>query len=144
MTSILGGWTAFFKISIWKQHFNWNSRNCCIECTLRHIKPEKAQLFNSISAAVFNLDDVLSLNLQVEVQNGVFSRRLWHRLKIRTGKAIPLLLLCSSLRCRCLFLPGGGKVSPRKSVVQSACQYDVTSRVSDFQNGEQSVLRRDA
>ena len=30
---------------------------------------------------------------------------------------------------------------PRKSVVQSACQYDVTSRVSDFQNGEQSVHR---
>ena len=33
---------------------------------------------------------------------------------------------------------GRGEVSPRKSVVQSACQYDVTSRVSDFQNGEQS------
>ena len=30
---------------------------------------------------------------------------------------------------------GEGEVSPRKSVVQSACQYDVTSRVSDFQNG---------
>ena len=28
-------------------------------------------------------------------------------------------------------------------MVQSACQYDVTSRVSDFQNGEQSVHRRD-
>ena len=27
-----------------------------------------------------------------------------------------------------------GEVSPRKSVVQSACQYDVTSRVSVFQN----------
>ena len=39
--------------------------------------------------------------------------------------------------------PGGGEVSPRKSVVQSACQSDVTSRVSDFQNGEQSVLRID-
>ena len=40
--------------------------------------------------------------------------------------------------------PGvGGEVSPRKSVVQSACQYDVTSRVSDFQNGEQRVYRRD-
>ena len=38
---------------------------------------------------------------------------------------------------------GGGKVSPRKSVVQSACQYDFSSRVSDFQNGEQSVHRRD-
>ena len=38
---------------------------------------------------------------------------------------------------------GGGMVSPRKSVVQSACQYDVTTRVSDFQNGEQSVHRRD-
>ena len=25
-------------------------------------------------------------------------------------------------------------------MVQSACQYDVTSRVSDFQNGEQSVI----
>ena len=34
-------------------------------------------------------------------------------------------------------------MSPKKSVVQSACQYDVTSRVSDFQNGEQSVHRRD-
>ena len=33
----------------------------------------------------------------------------------------------------------GGRVSPRKSVVQSACQYDVTFRVSNFQNGEQSV-----
>ena len=31
-----------------------------------------------------------------------------------------------------------GEVSPRKSVVHSACQYGVTSRVSD----EQSVLRR--
>ena len=38
---------------------------------------------------------------------------------------------------------GGVEVSLRKSVVQSACQYDVTSRVSDFQNGEQSVYRRD-
>ena len=38
---------------------------------------------------------------------------------------------------------GGGEVSPRKSVVQSACQYDVTSRVSDFQNGEQSVHQRE-
>ena len=38
---------------------------------------------------------------------------------------------------------GEGGVSPRKSVVQSACQYDVTSRVSNFQNGEQSVRRRD-
>ena len=28
---------------------------------------------------------------------------------------------------------GGVKVSPRKSVVQSDCQYDVTSLVSDFQ-----------
>ena len=36
----------------------------------------------------------------------------------------------------------GGKVSPRKSVVQSVFQYDVTSRVSDFQNGEQSVHRK--
>ena len=27
---------------------------------------------------------------------------------------------------------GGGKVLPRKSVVQSACQYDVTSRVSNI------------
>ena len=36
---------------------------------------------------------------------------------------------------------GGGETSPRKSVVQSACQYDVTSRVSDFQNGEKSAHR---
>ena len=37
----------------------------------------------------------------------------------------------STINC---FLSGewGGKVSPRKSVVQSARQYDVTSRVSDF------------
>ena len=34
-------------------------------------------------------------------------------------------------------------MSPRKSVVQSACQYDVRSRVSDFQIGEESVYRRD-
>ena len=34
----------------------------------------------------------------------------------------------------------GGKVSPRKSVVQSACQYDVTSRVSDFQNGDKVFI----
>ena len=38
---------------------------------------------------------------------------------------------------------GGGTLSLRETVVQSACQYDVTSRVSDFQNGEQSVHRRD-
>ena len=31
---------------------------------------------------------------------------------------------------------GGGE---GESVVQSACQYDVTFRVSNFQNGEQSV-----
>ena len=37
----------------------------------------------------------------------------------------------------------GGEVSPRKSVAQSACPFDVTSRVSDFGNGEQSVYRRD-
>ena len=37
---------------------------------------------------------------------------------------------------------GKGEVSSRKSVVQSACQYDVTTRVSNFQNGEQSVDRR--
>ena len=39
----------------------------------------------------------------------------------------------------------GGGVSPKKSVVQSACQYNATSRVSNFQNGEQSarVHRRD-
>ena len=37
----------------------------------------------------------------------------------------------------------GAMASPRKSVVQSACHYDVKSRVGDFQNGEQSVHRRD-
>ena len=43
-----------------------------------------------------------------------------------------------------LFYPGGeGDVSPRKSMEQSAWQYDVTSHVSDFQNGEPSVHRRD-
>ena len=31
-------------------------------------------------------------------------------------------------------------MSSRKSVVQSACQYDVTSRVSNFQNGEQVFI----
>ena len=40
-------------------------------------------------------------------------------------------------------LGGGGGVSPRKSVVQSSWLYDVTSRVSDFQNSEHSVHRRD-
>ena len=35
---------------------------------------------------------------------------------------------------------GGGMVSPRKSVVQSACQYEVTSRVSDFQNGDKVFI----
>ena len=38
---------------------------------------------------------------------------------------------------------GGGEMPPRKSVTQSACQYDVTSRVRNFQNGEQSDQRRD-
>ena len=37
----------------------------------------------------------------------------------------------------------GGGGGPSQSVVQSACQYDVTSRVGDFRNGEQSVHRRD-
>ena len=37
----------------------------------------------------------------------------------------------------------GGKVSLRKSVVQSVRQYDVMSRVRDYQNGEQSVHRGD-
>ena len=35
-------------------------------------------------------------------------------------------------------------MSPRKSVVQSACQYEVTSRVSNFQNGEQSEAIKEA
>ena len=35
------------------------------------------------------------------------------------------------------------EVSLRKLVFQSACQYEVTSRVRDFQNGERSVHRRD-
>ena len=30
--------------------------------------------------------------------------------------------------------------SPRKSVIQSVFHYDVTSRVSDFQNGKQRVI----
>ena len=38
---------------------------------------------------------------------------------------------------------GGGGVSKEIVQVQFACQYDVTSRVGDFQNGEQSVHRRD-
>ena len=42
-----------------------------------------------------------------------------------------------------LSLCRGGKVSPRKSVVQSACQYDVTSRVSNFQNGEETDKKFD-
>ena len=41
------------------------------------------------------------------------------------------------------YVKARGKVSPRKSVVQSNCYYDVTSRVSNFQNDEQSVHRRD-
>ena len=39
--------------------------------------------------------------------------------------------------------PGTGRGSLRNSVVQSACQYDVMFRVGDFQNGEQSIHRRD-
>ena len=35
-----------------------------------------------------------------------------------------------------------GGVSPTKSVVQSASQYDVTSRVSNFQNGEQIFIEK--
>ena len=37
-----------------------------------------------------------------------------------------------------------GEVSPRKSVVQSACLYEVTSRISNFQNGEQSEAIKEA
>ena len=37
---------------------------------------------------------------------------------------------------------GGEKVSPRKSVVQSACQYDVTSLVSDFQRWAKCSSKR--
>ena len=37
---------------------------------------------------------------------------------------------------------GGGKVSPRKSVVQSDCQYDVTSLVSDFQRRAKCSSKR--
>ena len=44
--------------------------------------------------------------------------------------------------CPNLPKPGGGKVSPRESVVQLACQYDVTSRLSDFQNGEKCSSKR--
>ena len=65
-----------------------------------HIKPKKAQIQFTvtltvywISAAVFNLDDMLPLNLPVEVENGLLSRLLCHQLKIRTGIAISLLLL---------------------------------------------------
>ena len=38
----------------------------------------------------------------------------------------------------------GGEVPSRKLVVQSSCQYDVTSRahVSDLQNGKQSSSKR--
>ena len=42
-----------------------------------------------------------------------------------------------------LITPAGeGKVSPRKSVVQSACQYDVTSLVSDFQRRAKCSSKR--
>ena len=62
--------------------------------------------------------------------------------------AILLLFLETQVNFKMQYLlkpggKGGGKMSPKKSVVQSACQYDVTSHVSDFQNGEQSVHRRD-
>ena len=53
---------------------------------------------------------------------------------------IPVLVFSNDFGVPCKFAQGG---SPRKTVVQSACQYDVTSLVSDFQNGEQSVHRRD-
>ena len=55
---------------------------------------------------------------------------------------LPRYVISEQWDTRCLS-KGGGGVSPRKSVVQSACQYDVTSRVSDFQTGEQSFHRRD-
>ena len=35
---------------------------------------------------------------------------------------------------------GGGEVSPTKSVVQSACQCDVTSRVSNFQKASKVFI----
>ena len=58
----------------------------------------------------------------------------------RAGKFQDSVARPEDLHCRQV-----GKVSPRprKSVVQPACQYYVTSRVSDFQNGEQSVHRGD-
>ena len=34
---------------------------------------------------------------------------------------------------------GGGGGGEGESVVQSACQYDVTFRISNFENGEESV-----
>ena len=34
-------------------------------------------------------------------------------------------------------------MSPRKSVVQSACQYDITSRVSDFQSDQVLIEETD-
>ena len=36
----------------------------------------------------------------------------------------------------------GEKVSPRKSEVQSACQYDVMSRVSDFQMASKVFIEK--
>ena len=61
---------------------------------------------------------------------------------------IPVLVFSNDFGVPCKFAQAtrtgrGGGGSPRKTVVQSACQYDVTSLVSDFQNGEQSVHRRD-
>ena len=40
-------------------------------------------------------------------------------------------------------LAKAGERCLQENLLQSTCQYDVTSRVSDFQNGEQSVHRRD-
>ena len=87
-------------------------------------------------------------NALSEVENLIITNNPSYLEYVTEGHLVTLpLRFCSSLwRDSPLRLPrggGGGEVSPRKSVVQSACQYDVTSRVSDFQNGEQSVHRRD-
>ena len=51
---------------------------------------------------------------------------------------ICMQMLAKRLQYIHTYVKARGKVSPRKSVVQSNWYYDVTSRVSDFQNDEQS------
>ena len=69
--------------------------------------------------------------------------KLWSTIKPATTVAHCIKYTCTKRTLSCL-QTGGGEVSPRKSVLQSACQYEVTSRVSNFQNGVLSEATKEA